>query len=210
MYERAQQSPVQTRLAGASIAVVVTAMVGYALTTGVVQRVIAEPEKIMEVVMLAPEVSEPLKTPDLATTADVELTQPDVFVPLPVFESEEPAIMATLSEPTPIIEPTLATPTMAPGTPDARPKLKSSDIPPYPAASIRAQEQGTTRLEVCVSSNGRVTSATVAQSSGHVRLDEAALKWIRNGRFSPGSVGGVAQSMCGHPVDYQWNLKNAR
>ena len=90
------------------------------------------------------------------------------------------------------------------------PKLRPGQKPDYPALAIRAQEQGTTQLEVCVTDKGRVQSVTVAATSGSPRLDEAAAKWIRNEKFSPGSLGGVAQPMCGHKVAYQWNLKDAR
>jgi outer membrane biosynthesis protein TonB len=51
---------------------------------------------------------------------------------------------------------------------------------------------------------------SIAGSSGSQRLDEAAAKWLRNERFTPGSVGGVAQSMCGHDVYYEWNLKDVK
>jgi protein TonB len=90
------------------------------------------------------------------------------------------------------------------------PKLKPSDPPPYPMSAVRAGEQGLSALEVCVDARGSVTSATLAASSGSARLDEAALKWIRNARFTPGTLDGAAQSVCGHDVVYEWNLKDAR
>jgi protein TonB len=81
--------------------------------------------------------------------------------------------------------------------------------PPYPPQSLRAGEEGTTRLEVCVTAQGRVQSVSVVGNSGFPRLDEAAARWMRNARFKPGSVGGVPQAMCGHDVLYQWRLEDA-
>ena len=77
-------------------------------------------------------------------------------------------------------------------------------------SSIRANEQGVSTLDVCVDARGRVSSATLAASSGHTTLDSAALKWVRSARFTPGKLDGVAQSVCGHTVVYEWNLEDAR
>ena len=46
--------------------------------------------------------------------------------------------------------------------------------PPYPAASIRAEEQGSVRLLLVVGPDGRVMEARVKRSSGFPRLDQAA------------------------------------
>jgi protein TonB len=89
------------------------------------------------------------------------------------------------------------------------PKLVVANKPPYPAQSLRAQEEGTTHLEVCVTAQGRVQSVSIVSNSGHPRLDEAAARWMRNARFKPGTVGGVPQAMCGHDVYYQWKLEDA-
>jgi len=89
------------------------------------------------------------------------------------------------------------------------PKLMAGPKPDYPLISVRAQEQGTTELSVCVGANGRVNSANVASSSGHARLDDAALKWVRTSRFAPGTVDGIARDVCGHTVTYEWSLKDA-
>jgi protein TonB len=74
----------------------------------------------------------------------------------------------------------------------------------------RAQQQGTSTLDVCVDARGRVSSATLASSSGHATLDNAALKWVRTARFTPGNLDGIAQSVCGHQVVYEWNLADVR
>jgi len=60
-----------------------------------------------------------------------------------------------------------------------------------------------------VNPQGRVTSVNVVGTSGSQRLDDAAAKWLRNERFTPGKIGGVPQAMCEHDVYYQWNLNDA-
>ncbi len=90
------------------------------------------------------------------------------------------------------------------------PKLRSPEKPPYPATEVRARTEGDTSLGLCIDARGRVTSASLVTSSGHPRLDEAALKWVRTARFSPGTLNGAAQAVCGHTVVYEWRLVDAR
>jgi TonB family protein len=130
-------------------------------------------------------------TPPPLVAAEIE------FVP-----EEIPVITAPVIEAAPAPEP-------APGQSRSAPRLIASDKPPYPTASQRAGEQGVTELDVCVASNGRVTSVSVTRSSGHTRLDEAAAKWIRSERFTPAKINGAARDVCGHTVVYEWNLRDA-
>ena len=44
----------------------------------------------------------------------------------------------------------------------------------YPPTSQRLGEEGSTKVKICVGTNGRVTSATTEETSGFERLDEAA------------------------------------
>ncbi|RRD39968.1 energy transducer TonB [Comamonadaceae bacterium OH3737_COT-264] len=56
----------------------------------------------------------------------------------------------------------------------------------YPAQSLRLREEGIVRVRVLIGANGRAKEATIAQSSGSSRLDNAAIEGIlRNGRFMP-------------------------
>ena len=71
-------------------------------------------------------------------------------------------------------------------------------------------EEGKVILRVLVNPQGAADSVEVKTSSGSQRLDDAAAKWIRGERFAPGKIGGVAQSMCGHDVFYQWSVSDAK
>ena len=57
----------------------------------------------------------------------------------------------------------------------------------YPPEAIEQGLEGETIVMLRIGDNGRLANAQIARSSGHVILDEAALRAIRSTlRFSPG------------------------
>lgn len=60
----------------------------------------------------------------------------------------------------------------------------------YPAESIPLQEQGTTRVAYTVGTDGITADLRIAQSSGSVRLDEAALAIVGRWRYAPAKQAG--------------------
>lgn len=63
----------------------------------------------------------------------------------------------------------------------------------YPLASRRLGEQGVVQVSVLVDARGRPERMQLLRSSGHPRLDEAALDSVRATRFRPYTEDGVAQ-----------------
>ncbi len=200
----------ENRAVGVSAAVAVTALAALAISSGLAREIIMPPETITEIILIdAPENKvEPVEViqPELD---NIDL-KPDVkpieqVIPEFIFEqpTEPPLIVAP---PTP---PVTTTP-VASGSNAVAPKLIVNNKPPYPPASIRAQEQGVTTISVCVSERGRTQSAQVTESSGHSRLDDAALKWMKDARFHPAKKDGKPRAVCGHVVAYEWNLEDAR
>jgi protein TonB len=61
--------------------------------------------------------------------------------------------------------------------------------PRYPALSLELNESGTVRVRVQVSAEGRPLEVGLVQSSGHPRLDRAALEAVRQWRFIPAKRG---------------------
>lgn len=56
----------------------------------------------------------------------------------------------------------------------------------YPAAALRAEDEGTTRFRLTVAPDGRVSACTVTQSSGSRVLDAATCRIMqRRARFTP-------------------------
>ncbi|WP_131989266.1 energy transducer TonB [Chthoniobacter flavus] len=62
--------------------------------------------------------------------------------------------------------------------------------PPYPAEARAQRIEGVVMLLVAVDAEGRVTSASVSQGSGHAMLDRAALEAVHTWRFSPATQNG--------------------
>jgi TonB family protein len=76
----------------------------------------------------------------------------------------------------------------------------------YPAASIRNSETGVVVVEVCVSEQGVLTGTPrVSASSGHSRLDAAAVSWAQQAaRFTPARRNGEPIAGCkGVRVNFQ-------
>lgn len=212
MYEAMRtRAPNSTRITGLSVAVLATALAGYGLASGLVMDFIAPPPPVTQLAPLDPK--KELPPPD--ELLEIRQTD-DLYVPpkfdLPDFERDAPppaagtgVVMGTDGGSGSGMGGAMAAP--APAAKRIGPKMRPGPEPPYPPESRRAEEQGDTGLKVCVSASGRVTAAEVASSSGFPRLDAAALKWVREARFHPGTVGGVAQDMCNHSVVYEWNFE---
>jgi|GEM_PF-1329725 len=64
--------------------------------------------------------------------------------------------------------------------------------PAYPGLSRRLAEEGTVWLRIDVMANGQVARIDVIRSSGHRRLDQAALEQLKAWRFSPALQAGQA------------------
>jgi protein TonB len=75
----------------------------------------------------------------------------------------------------------------------------------YPETSRRLEEEGLTKVKVCVGTNGRVKNAEVDESSTFSRLDEAAIKVAKLLRFTPPTEDGKPlDDACGTvPIRFQ-------
>lgn len=72
-------------------------------------------------------------------------------------------------------------------------RLTSNPKPTYPRLSIRYGEQGEALCRLEIDAEGRVVGAKIARSSGHARLDEAALSAVKRWRFEPATRDGVPE-----------------
>jgi protein TonB len=211
MYEAMRQrAPFSTRIAGMTATVVLGAAAGYVLLTGFGAAIVKAVQRPMTVISLAPPPVPDQKLPpprdDLISTTTLSPVDPP-SPPLPTFVIEDGTGGGglTVIDPPPVHPPPPAHTAVR-----TAPKMKLGDPPPYPAVAIRGNMQGTSAITLCIDARGRVTSAALAGSSGHDVLDQAALKWVRDARFTPGTVDGSAQPVCGHPVEYVWNLETLR
>jgi protein TonB len=127
--------------------------------------------------------------------------QPEVVAPPPIVQTPvtpRPQVITT-PDPVPVIMPAaIAAP---PAPPSAAPtfsappstvqggdlsaQMVSGKPPRYPIDSRRKREQGTVVLSLVVGLDGRVSTISVARSSGFPRLDDAARDAVRGWRWSP-------------------------
>ncbi len=214
MYLNTHKSSKSTKMVGVVSAVALTVGAGVGLS---LMNINAEKTEIVrtELVMIEPPPPPPIEIPEPPQVEVVEETPappeaPPLVAPEIDFVPEElPVITAPVADPVPAPDPVPVTPAPAAVQTASNPKLLASDKPAYPSASRRAGEQGTTHLQVCVNSGGRVTQVSVATSSGFQRLDDAAAKWIRGERFTPAKVNGASKDVCGYSVYYEWTLRDA-
>lgn len=126
----------------------------------------------------------------------VEVPPPEVSIVLPT-EAPAPTAITNVTD-KPVVRPPPPPPRPVQRV-DARVDMKrfpnSEDY--YPASSKRAEEQGSPVVRVCVGPNGRAAGQpTVTTSSGFPKLDEAAIKLAKAGRYIAGSVDGKAAESC--------------
>ena len=182
----------QQRLFGIAFAVAMEAGIVYALlvTLGYVEA--PRPPSPFTVVNVAPVPEDP----------EIPVPPPQVFE-APLVEVITPVIELTYAPPPPVtaisVPPPVPMPPQrverAPTPPPvvftpARGIAATHTIPEYPFVSRRLREQGTMRLKLTIDERGIVTQATVVNSSGFQRLDEAAVDWVKSHwRYTPAMQG---------------------
>lgn len=171
------------RFVGFAVAGAVNIAFVYALTSGLVTRIVREIPHAMEVSVIAtPDKPEPVMAPP-----KTQMVQPDnmASVAPPEIQIQQdtppPAIAATSAPASPVSDSAVA----AMGS--------THTIPPYPAEAKRLGEQGTVLLQLTISPSGVVTSAEIVQSSGFPLLDQTAAAWVQaHWKYKPAVQGGVA------------------
>jgi protein TonB len=72
-----------------------------------------------------------------------------------------------------------------------RPIQETHLLPPYPAESKQAREEGRVLLEVTIGTDGAVSRSRVVEPSGHQRLDVAAANFVQGyWRWQPATRAG--------------------
>jgi protein TonB len=139
-----------------------------------------------------PEKKPVIQPPPEPKPQPVEKPQPrQIVAEAPVIAPTEPVVPPPPpAPPPPVIE--------APAPP-AAPIALSGELavvcaerpsPHYPPISRRMNEEGTVVLRVELDENGRIGATRIHASSGHPRLDEAALAAVRNWRCTAAQRGG--------------------
>jgi protein TonB len=207
-------------------------LVLWAMQTGLLRRMAEAvvPAEILVEIMTAPAAPpapEPAPQPQPKVQAKAPTPQPVQPTPTPAATPQpSPAPLAiapsaaapaaTAAAPTAVAAAPAAASTgtavSAPPTP-ARVELPSSSAdylnnpkPPYPTLSKRLGEQGRVIVRVWIGTDGIASQASVKQSSGFDRLDQAAVATVLKWRYVPGKRGGVPEAMW-FDVPVNWVLQ---
>jgi periplasmic protein TonB len=192
----ADQRMSSSRITAIVIVALLHALLGYAFVTGLAYNVVKKMSEDLKTFDVEEEPPPPEEEPP--PPQDVpEVQPPPVVSPPPIVRvnTQAPIIQTVRVAPPPVITPT------APPAPPAPPPAPPKRVEParakanlasyvsdedYPAAAIRAEEQGTTRFRLSVGPDGRVTNCTVTSSSGSSSLDATTCRLMqRRARFSP-------------------------
>ncbi|NDE87074.1 MAG: energy transducer TonB [Gammaproteobacteria bacterium] len=168
-------------------------LLGYALVSGLARKVVevVAPPLVTDIIEeIKPEDKPPPPPPPQIERPPVQVPPPDVVIDIPM-ESSTTAISNVTDRPVPVAAP--PAPVVVARSPAKIGRMPSSEDY-YPAASKRAEEQGTVTVKVCVDAKGKIIgNPTVVTSSGFERLDEGGVKLARAGRYQPGTAGGQPQ-----------------
>lgn len=178
---------------------------GWALVTGLAQNMAAKLFEPLATDIIEEEVKEekpPPPPPPEMERPPVEVPPPEVAIDMPVDVAETTAIQNVTDRPQP--PPPPPPPTAKPTPPKTRSFPSAEEY--YPPSSVRNEEQGSSTIEICVDGKGKLLrDATVRTSSGFPKLDEAAVKMARAGRYTPGTQEGqpLPESCVGLKVTFK-------
>ena len=217
---------------GLIVVAVLHVMLGYALVNGLGRKIVEVIKAPIETKIIDEIKPPPPPPPDNLPPPPKVALPPPSFVPPPEVQVATPqlapAITVTREAPPPApvaIAPAPASApapvVAAPAAPAAPPPPKAQavaaridvgtcDKPEYPAAALRAEATGISKIRFTVDATGVVSKAEIDRSAGasreHRLLDRAAVDALSKCRFKPGvddagkAVGGATV------VDYVWKM----
>jgi protein TonB len=172
----------------------------YALATGLARRAIEvlAPPIQTDIVQEEKNKEEPPPPPPPEMRKEVvEVPPPDINIAMPEAGPSTTAITARVAEApkaaAPVAKAAIAATAVALGK--GFPNVDDY----YPDASRRLGEEGLTVVDICVGPDGKLTEPPkVGKTSGHERLDQAAVKvaQVGSGRFKPATEEGKPVTKC--------------
>jgi protein TonB len=192
-------------------------LLGWALLNGLAQRMVEVIKGPIETKIIEEVKPPPPPPPE-------NLPPPPKFAPPPPSFVPPPEVVVN---PPPTVAPVITTTTVAPPPAPVRIAPPPVAAPPapaignvaacapknedYPAAAVRAEATGTTRVRFTVDATGKLSNAEVVKAAGssreHRQLDRVALSKLSECTFKPGNdetgkpVGGTFE------VEYVWKLE---
>ncbi len=189
-----------------NIPAIVGILVVHALLIGALIQVRNHVQRTEAAKLTVVNLSPPPPPPPAAETPPPPPSAPQVVAPPPIVQTPVPVqTVQTSPEPVPpqtatpvtVIAPGPSTSVAAPPAPpsmvqggDLGTQMVAGKPPRYPVDSRRKREQGTVVLAITLAVDGGVESIAVSQSSGFVRLDNAARDAVKGWRWKPTIRGG--------------------
>ncbi|HYD14097.1 MAG TPA: TonB family protein [Allosphingosinicella sp.] len=125
----------------------------------------------------------------LTGAGDVQRQRPPRNPPPPVMVPMMPPVPPAPYIPPPVMVPPPPAPPVPAATPPQRARANLASYfseDDYPAAALRAHDEGTTGFQLTIGPNGRVTDCQVTASSGSSALDSATCRIMRSrARYTP-------------------------
>ena len=226
-----QQRQLNKHPIGIGVVLLLHVVLGYALVNGLGRKIVEVMKAPIETKIID-EVKPPPPPPENLPPPPKVALPPPSFVPPPEVqvatpqtapaitvtrEAPPPAPVTIAPAPAPAPAPVAAAPVAAPPAPKvqavpARIDVTSCEKPEYPAAALRADATGITKIRFTLDASGAVTKAEIEKSSGpsreHRLLDRTAMDALSKCRGKPGTdetgktVGGTTVS-----VDYVWKVE---
>ena len=192
-----QQQMSTSKLVSIILVVIIHALFGYALVTGLAYSAVKKVASELDMIDIQEEeppeeIEEPPPPPP-----DQPIEPPPVVTPPPIVAP--PAAPRPVISQQPIAPPVIRPPVVAPPPPPPPPPAPQRANPEprgnpgnwanandYPSRALREEREGTTSFRVTVGADGRVSDCQITGSSGHSDLDDATCKNIqRRARFRP-------------------------
>jgi protein TonB len=197
------------RFTGMVVVLVLHVLLVYGLLNGLARKVvqvITDPleTKIIEEVKPPPDKPPPPPPPKFAPPPPPYIPPPEVQVQLPASVSQFAITQVTSSKPPPVVA---AVPAVKHITRSAAiVNASACDKPEYPAAALRAQEDGVVTLGFLIDVDGKVLESKVEKSTATRRLDEAARKALGLCKFQPALVDGKPEKSWAR-IEYEWRIE---
>jgi periplasmic protein TonB len=213
---------------GIGIVLALHLLLGWALVTGLAQRMVEVIKGPIETKIIEETKPPPPPPPENLPPPPKFAPPPPSFVPPPEVNVNPPPTPAptitTVQTPPPAAPVTIAPPPApaAPPAPPAPPRAPARteprllfattcEKPEYTRAARQAEASGNTVIVFTMDTNGVINEATVERSSGptreHKQLDRAALEAVKACKGVPGTLDGKPERLTSR-VTYEWKLEN--
>jgi periplasmic protein TonB len=224
-----QQRNPGKHMVGISIVLGLHLVLGWALVSGLAQRMVEVIKAPIETKIIEEVKPPPPPPPENLPPPPKFAPPPPSFVPPPEVNVNPPPTPAptitTVTTPPPVAPVTIAPPPAptAPPAPPAPPRVaarpavaniqscapKNED---YPAAAVRAEATGTTRIRFNIGADAKLLGSEVVRSAGptreHKMLDRLALSKLSECQFRAGTDENGKPVGAAFDVEYVWKLDN--